>query len=432
MKTCGPMSPTASGARPDRAGRRASSVEQFELVDDAVEPLFVVLVTVDWQNATTTLVRSDGKSATMPVGVPPQRDISRVKRLQWVPRLDVLIAETTLGDEVAFEMPRFDETDHLAGRLVVYLDQNMWSMVAHARHDPSRVPNADDVPAALQLASWVEERRIILPLSSGHHSETTKWGDERSRYRLGLTELQLSRGWQMRDPLAVRRHEIRSRLIERSKPVSDKEESPVFTLQPNAASSRSVPSTAPADTSPAEVHALQSLTYASTMIAVMLDPEQIPPTTAALGWVAVNQRFSNWLDSETRRTADQKRKSVDVLFMRDMGAEIAEEAYKAGLTPEELAHWLSSPFLDIRDMPALGLYREMLQQRHLNVGTTWRPNDLTDIVYLSCAMGHADVVIAERHMAAIGSQSLRQLGRRTSVLPSLREAIPIIEARICR
>jgi len=177
---------------------------------------------------------------------------------------------------------------------------------------------------------------------------------------------------------------------------------------------------------------LQSLTYASTMIAVMLDPEQIPPTTAAVGWVAVNQRFSNWLDSETRRTADQKRKSVDVLFMQDMRAEIAEEAYKAGLTPEELAHWLSSPFLDIRDMPALGLYREMLQQRHLNVGTTWRPNDLTDIVYLSCAMGYADVVIAERHMTAIGSQSLRRLGRRTSVLHSLREAIPIIEARICR
>ena|SRR6266851_8128615 len=115
MKTCGLMSPTASGTRPDRAGRIASSVEQSELVDDAVEPLFVVLVTVDWQNATTTLVRSDGKSATMPVGVPPSRDISRVKRLQWVPRLDVLIAETTLGDEVAFEMPRFDETDQLQG-----------------------------------------------------------------------------------------------------------------------------------------------------------------------------------------------------------------------------------------------------------------------------------------------------------------------------
>jgi hypothetical protein len=163
---------------------------------------------------------------------------------------------------------------------------------------------------------------------------------------------------------------------------------------------------------------------------VMLDPEQIPPTAAAAGWVAVNQGFSDWLDSETRRTADQKRKSVDVLFIQDMGAEIAEEARMAGLAPEELAHWLSSPFLDVRDMPALGVYREMLQQRHLNVGTTWRTNDLTDMVYLSCAMGYADVVIAERHMTAIGSQSLRRLGRPPLVLPSLRAAIPIIEARI--
>jgi hypothetical protein len=168
------------------------------------------------------------------------------------------------------------------------------------------------------------------------------------------------------------------------------------------------------------------------MIAVMLDPEQIPPTAAAAGWVAVNQRFSGWLDSETQRTADQKRKSVDVLFMQDMGAEIADEARNAGLAPEELAHWLSSPFPDVREMPALGVYREMLQQRHLNVGTTWKTNDLTDMVYLSCATGYADVVIAERHMTAIGSQSLRRLGRRPSVVSSLRAAIPIIEARIHR
>ena len=410
----------------------ALSLERFELVDDAAELPFVVLVTVDWQNATTTLFRSDGKSATVPIEMPSSPDTSRVKRLQWAPRLDGLIAETTLGDEVAFEMPRFDETDQLAGRLVVYLDQNMWSMVANARHDPSRVPNADDVPAALQLASWVTERKIILPLSSGHHSETTKWGDERSRYRLGLTALQLSRGWQMRDPLVVRRHEIRGCLIGRGGPVRDAGRSHVFTLQPNAASSRAVPSTAADGFSPVEVHALQSLSYASAMITVMLDPEQIPPTAAAAGWVAVNQGFSDWLDSETRRTADQKRKSVDVLFIQDMGAEIAEQARKAGLAPEELTHWLSSPSLDVRDMPALGVYREMLQQRHLNVGTTWRTNDLTDMVYLSCAMGYADVVITERHMTAIGSQSLRRLGRRPSVLPSLRAAIPIIEARIYR
>lgn len=133
----------------------ALSLERFELVDDAAELPFVVLVTVDLQNAAITLFRSDGKSATVPIEMPSSPDISRVRRLQWAPRLDALIAETTLGDEVAFEMPRFEETDQLAGRLVVYLDQNMWSMIANAHHDPSRVPNADDVPAALQLASWV-------------------------------------------------------------------------------------------------------------------------------------------------------------------------------------------------------------------------------------------------------------------------------------
>jgi hypothetical protein len=125
----------------------ALSLERFELVDDAAELPFVVLVTVDLQNATITLFRSGGKSATVPIEMPSSPEISRIKRLQWAPCLDGLIAETTLGDEVAFEMPRIEETDQLAGRLVVYLDQNMWSMVANAHHDPSRVPNADDVPA---------------------------------------------------------------------------------------------------------------------------------------------------------------------------------------------------------------------------------------------------------------------------------------------
>ena len=138
-------------------------MEQFELVDDAVEPLFVVLVTVYLQNATTTLVRSDGKSATMPVGVPLQRDISRVKRLQWVPRLDVLIAEMMLGDEVAFEMPRFDETDQLAGsasRSTSTRTCGAWSRT----HATIRVVSQTRMMCLLhlQLASWVEERRIIL------------------------------------------------------------------------------------------------------------------------------------------------------------------------------------------------------------------------------------------------------------------------------
>ena len=40
--------------------------------------------------------------------------------------------------------------------------------------------------------------------------------------------------------------------------------------------------------------------------------------------------------------------------------------------------------------PAVGLFREVLHSRHLNKGTTWRPNDLTDMIYLSCAAGYAD------------------------------------------
>ena len=165
----------------------------------------------------------------------------------------------------------------------------------------------------------------------------------------------------------------------------------------------------------------------------MLDPQQIPPTTAAIDWATVNRGFSDWLDSETTRTSEQKRKSVDALLLQDIAPEIAEEALSAGLTHPDVSRWLKgSATRDIREMPALGLFREMLQQRHLNVGTTWRSNDLTDMLYLSCATGYADIVVTERHMSAIASQSLRRLGRQVSVVPSLRDVTPMIEAHMSR
>jgi hypothetical protein len=391
--------------------------------------LSLVMVTMDWQAGTATFYRSDNKTATVDIKTTKSAPSSRIKRMHWALQRNRMFVETTLGDAIEFEMPA-QIGDQLDGRLVVYLDQNVWSLVAQALHDPQWAGRPADRAGALRLARLVQESKIVLPLSSGHYTETTKWSDDQSRYRLALTTLQLSRGWQMRDPFAMRRQELSAALRSHAGipvvPVP-----PVFTLDAYAASRDMEPSQVSAEFTPGQASMLQALTYATVMIDVMLDADQIPPTTATIGWATANQAFSDWLDSEVARPGPRKRKSVDVLLLQDISREIAEEATAAGLTVSQMSAWIRGPmFRDMAAMPALGLYRELLQQRHLNVGTVWRPNDLTDMIYLSSAAGYADIVVAERHMTAIIRQGLHRQRRPRNIYRSLQEAIPAIEAQI--
>jgi hypothetical protein len=94
-------------------------------------------------------------------------------------------------------------------------------------------------------------------------------------------------------------------------------------------------------------------------------------------------------------------------------------------------HWtLHHSAEDIPKLPATGLYREVLYAKHLDAGTKWRPNDLEDMVYLSCAAGYADFVVCERHMRGLLDQGQRRLGRPRTVFARLRDAIPAIQAAL--
>lgn len=317
--------------------------------------------------------------------------------------------------------------------MVVYLDQCIWRRMVDAQHNPSTISSNAELAAARKLIVLVEQRKVILPLSSGHHSETTRWGDDARRYRLGLTTLRLSRGWHMRDPIMVRRQEIKTELLRHVSSELRFPPLPVFTLQPNAASGGVESVEAPGDFPPEAAHLLQTMTYLSALIATILDKESIARTTQKILWVDINQRFSDWLDGETGRLGPQKRKSVDVLFLDDIKQEIAEEAQRAGLNPSQMSGWVQGPmFKDMERMPSVGIYRSVLQDRHLNVGTTWTTNDLTDMIYLSAATGYADVVVAERHMTSVLGQAQRRLGRTVSVYPSLASALPAIEDRLAQ
>ncbi|MEU6347520.1 hypothetical protein ABZ883_42130 [Streptomyces sp. NPDC046977] len=388
----------------------------------------IVLVTIDRASTSVVLSRSDGKEARFPLTPSPFEDTSVVSRFAYPLAGDALLATTTTGDDVLFELPTRAGADQRAGRLAVYLDQNKWRDVANALTGIGHTTPVEQA-AARRLAQWVKERKIILPASAGHYAETTKWSDAARRYQLGLTILQLSRGWQMRDPLQVRRDELRAALARHTAAGTEVPVEAVFTLAPDVihGAARGWTSSQPsAHLPPVMAFQTASLTSATALIDTMLDTERVSPGSVA-GWVEANQKFSDWLDGETRDT-QQKRKSIDVLFLNDIRMDIAVEAHAAQLAPESFSDWVTKQAIeDLIVAPALGLLREMLHERHLNKGTTWNTNDLTDMIYLSCGAGYADFVVCERAMGNALKQGIKRLKRPVRVFRRLSEVTDTID-----
>ncbi|MFD5873862.1 hypothetical protein [Streptomyces sp. NPDC060322] len=392
--------------------------------------LSITLITLDRAAACTVFTRSDGKEARFPLDTSMFEDTSVVARLDFTPAYGALLATTLTGDQVLFELPLEEPGDPLRGRLVVYLDQNQWSLLSNASRGTERSSEADRA-AARKLRNWVDQRRIVLPASAGHYYETSKRFSTEKRYALGLTILQYSRGWQMRDPLQVRRNELHDAFCHRMNRSGSSRSAPVITLDPNALFSptrRATPARSPKFQG-GSTFQYEALLAASVSIDSMLDTQRVEqgPDT---GWAALSQQFSDWLDG-LEQDAQQKRRAIDIHLLKDLQHELAEEAAAAEVPKELFREWgFKGLVRAVGGSPALGLFREMLHSRHLNKGTTWRTNDLTDMVYLSCAAGYADFVICEKHMRDPLQHGLRRTGLPTRVDRRLADAVAAIEAAL--
>jgi hypothetical protein len=71
-----------------------------------------------------------------------------------------------------------DTADALAGRRVVYLDQNRWSAMAAWCHEHKPIDQSESA-AAERLAELVTDQEIVLPMSAGHIIETGPLYEER-------------------------------------------------------------------------------------------------------------------------------------------------------------------------------------------------------------------------------------------------------------
>lgn len=390
----------------------------------------LLMISVVQGSSVVLLVRNDRKQARLPLDSSPIRPGSPIKTISHFPAINSLLLETIRGDGIAAELPTTTNPAPFRNRPVIYLDQKDWSSLAKYRYDPEKVRPLAERKAAGTIIDLVRHHKIILPISAGHMSETCKWTNSSERYKLALTMLELSQGWCMSDPLAVRNYEIRNSFsssvqsIDHSPPIN------VFTLEANALHSGrrdDVGQVGPAALEENIEFVIDVLTAYIATADTLLDDESIAIEPMP-GWVQRFQTFTDWLSGQSGTSA-QKRKRIEAFVLSDMSVEIAHEAQSAGIAPDELRDWITSYARnEIRSMPSLGLFSEVLHQKHLNSGTNWNGNDLVDLMYLTCAAGYAQYVVGEKSLVSRMEQSLKRLNRRVNVYRNLRDLVAVLES----
>jgi hypothetical protein len=404
----------------DRVTVKPSSTQRFTLEGD----LFDRIASMRLDRAGgVSIAFVDGRCATSSLGRDVFDSTSLIASSTYVPHRSQLHLRTTRDDEILIELPLPTHLAPTRGRPTIYLDQNHWSTLTKVIYEPHRVRNAEEGNAAERVIESALGRQVLLPMSSAHMSETCKQVDVDERYQRALTIVRLSLGWQLRDPLALRRFELRQALTTRYHQRSLSWPAPV-TLEPNAIHSGRDDELAPVDSIlPVEarwtVHAIRCI---GGIVDAMLDTEHLAVEPAS-GWAAEFQRFAEFLrDNPTGR--EMKRRRTHAKFLADLGRELPEAAYRAGITLEEMSDWLfrHSEF-DVTAMPALGLFREVLHEKLADPKLRWAENDLVDMIYLTAAAGYCDYVVGENSHTAHLENALRRLGREPIVHRNLRSLV---------
>lgn len=313
--------------------------------------------------------------------------------------------------------------DRTYGRPIVYLDQNHWSTVAQAMADPDRVAKKSEVGPALELIRLAQDDGVILPISSGHLRETSPLTGDR-RYEVGVAMANFSAGWQMRHPSRVGRNEhVKMLAVELGLSVPQSATVPIFTLEPHALLDDAVEASArhPSD------HDLFKLILTSpeVILQVLLDPG-IKAGKDPVAWVARNQEITDFIRT-ARLSKEQKRNLAAGFIWGDNGLPVHEALRLLGASPDLRTSFdVARQQTLLNSQPLTRAYTQLFIQRHISKTTRWKANDLIDMMYLSCAAGYADYVVAENQTGTQLMQSQRSRNEPVTVFTSLASAVDTI------
>jgi len=384
-------------------------------------PLFdVASMSVNFVSGRMTITRTDGTTYTSEA--PPlvaRGDVTSSTYFVHESRVEVAVGDTKISLDVG-------TTETATPGAIVYLDQNHW--VGFARW---RKGDTGDDPHTRKffelLSESVDDGRLIVPLSAAHLAETSRRGGP-SRLDLASSMLSLSRGWQMRDAVSLRRGELRS--LFGGAPL---ERSDVFSLDPHVALDRVRSPDVPAGFSNELEGLVKRLSWAAATVSVLMDPQPNPPgIELAARWAASFSELAHHIRGNPK-AKPRIRDLTRIRLMTDLGTDLPAAANEAGLSPEEFHDWVEdNAESSIARTPGLARIRELIHLRVSNADDVWEANDLYDMTYLSYAAAYCDLVVGEK-------KTINYLRRTSSVVPAgaalhlkPAEALPDLEALLAR
>lgn len=351
-----------------------------------------------WIDLASNTITVGANTMRVPPGLLPKAEVEAwgFQAATWTLRIRL-----PGGHEVEAELPR-RSGDPDDNRLVVYLDQNHWSLLARARSSPLR-GDGRQRQAAAALEDLVTSRSIVVPASGGNFVETVPLYGQR-RVDLAQTMLGVSRGWQMRHPLDMRRIELRACLSGEPAVVAD-----VFAPGADSAFAFDASTTGAMDLPDWLSEVASHVPRILGLYEVLVEPAPIKEhgelaEQLAASWAAAFAELSARLAAD-RASREQAWRAVHATMLIDMHDDVIAAASDVAMSPEEAVTRLCATDDPLARAPYLARLRAWLFARVRNTQQRWESNDLVDGMYLCCAAGYADLVAGERN--AIGY--LRQI-----------------------
>jgi hypothetical protein len=311
------------------------------------------------------------------------------------------------------------------GAPVVYLDQNHWIMLARQQWAPEKVP-APHRDGYTRLTALARKRAIVLPLSAAHAFETAR-RDGRQRRELATTMLQLSRGWQMRSPLKVRREELACAVAGFRSDSRELQQRPAFTLDPDALFSSS--DYDEKDSAAADLHA--RLTWAPALAETLIEDEREDDENArakADRWATLHAEIGVRM-AAANASPEEKWGTARMAVLSDLTDELASAAAVAELDSREWEEWLADSEGSFDAMPAIGRVQAITHQRLCDSQYPWHRRDLSDMHFLSCAAGYADFLLAEKATTHDLRRAERRVAAGARICLSVGELVDLIEGQ---
>lgn len=374
---------------------------------------------LDWRAKQIRIVMQSGEEHLAPMDTDERRPSDEITRSFFDWDRWWLTTETERGDLVFCEVWS-PVGDPVKGRPSVYLDQLHWSTIAKTLVKPEALSEAGRT-AARRIMELSYDGGIRLPLSSATMQETAALFGDR-RYEVGIAIASLSGGWQLRDPLDLRRREFAAWFAERLSLDTPVPASDAVTLAPRSVFGDRIGSVAGDDLGDSMRQFVDALTWPSVLVSMLIDPDPIagvPPTR----WAEVNGDIAKWMVSMSR---EQRASAATWAAIQDNEGLMSSALSLLG-DPSTLVGRLKREDLAdaVTDTRFGGLYTAIMGERHRDPNRRWLPNDLNDIMFLTCAAAYCDYVAAER---STGRQVAQVLARR-KVEPNVYTTLPgLVEA----